>query len=206
MKMKTFLFALALFALVLSAPSALASTCAKDGYTTACWACQNQDTGAFDTITDVCKAKGKARASACMVANYPMASAKYFDGKCPTLERCIEQLQTCDAQQCTGDTHEKCTSVIHGFGSCSDCYVAADKCSTLAAKNCDLQCGDGKCEADQGETNCCQDCGCPQTGMTCGDDGFCFATGGGCWLPALPILLTALMGAAAEAAKHIKII
>jgi hypothetical protein len=65
-----------------------------------------------------------------MAAAHPLMVAEYYKGKCPPLEACVNELQTCLNTQCTGTDQQKCAS-----NACVQCNQKADQCAT-AIKSC----------------------------------------------------------------------
>jgi len=124
--MSKFMIAILVFGLIL-APLAFAG-CAADAYSKACASCSFDQYGKIDSS---CSGGYKASGTACVSASYPIMAAKYADGKCPQVDSCASELQSCVAQYNTGNDKADCQE-----GSVGVCYAAADQCTKSAAVKC----------------------------------------------------------------------
>lgn len=110
-----------------TAPLAFAG-CASDAYNKACASCSFDQYGKIDSS---CSGGYKASGTACVSASYPIMAAKYADGKCPEVDSCASELESCVAQYNSGDDRADCQE-----GSVGVCYAAADSCTKQAAIKC----------------------------------------------------------------------
>jgi hypothetical protein len=58
-------------------------------------------------------------------------SAQYAAGKCPQVDACAAELNSCAAQYSSGNDRADCQE-----GSVAVCYAAADSCVSSAARAC----------------------------------------------------------------------
>ncbi|MCX6695182.1 MAG: hypothetical protein NTU61_02655 [Candidatus Altiarchaeota archaeon] len=139
--------------------------CATDAFTASCGKCAFDSSG---KISENCYKGYQAKGAACVGVTYPGIAFQYPLGGCPAFQNCVDSLTSCSDFRCTGTDQGKCYDPF-----CRSCYEEADRCAERASKDCSAaaECGDGKCEADKGETsdNCCKDCKC-MTGMECKDN------------------------------------
>lgn len=120
------IIAVLVFGLVL-APLAFAG-CAADSYRKACTSCSFD---AFGNMDPSCWGGYKTSGTACVSASYPIMAAKYADGKCPQVDACASELQSCVSQYASGNDKADCQE-----GSVGVCYSAADACTKSAAVKC----------------------------------------------------------------------
>lgn len=116
--------------------ASFAVSCAVDAYRKTCASCPFDANGKVDRS---CSDGYKQSGIACTSAAYPIMSTKYAAGKCPQVDACAEQLQSCVAQVSTGDDRADCQE-----GSVMACYSAADSCTKRAALACgeiEKECG-----------------------------------------------------------------
>ncbi len=109
------------------APLAFAG-CALDAYKKACGSCSFDQYGKIDQS---CSGGYTAGGTACVSTSYPIMAAEYAAGKCPAVDSCASELQSCMAQVSTGDDRADCQE-----GSAETCYSAADVCTREAAVKC----------------------------------------------------------------------
>ena len=130
--------------------------CASAYYDMACRSCPIDKFGSMD---EECYDKYMALVKKCVFMKYPFAAGLWAIDKCPSLQLCVDRLETCIAIKCPGTDKEYCRSYV-----CGSCYREANKCSYRASFDCEAEavCGDGKCESDKGEkqSTCCKDCKC----------------------------------------------
>lgn len=102
--------------------------CAAVGYQNACNFCSFNSQG---KIEQQCYESYKTAGTTCTGAQYPITSAKYANGKCPQVDGCISELDSCTTQYRTGNDEEDCKE-----GSLAVCFAAADECMKQAAVTC----------------------------------------------------------------------
>ncbi len=124
--MSKLIIALLVFGLIL-APLAFAG-CAADSYRKACGSCSFDQYGKID---QTCSGGYKTSGTTCVSASYPIMAAKYAEGKCPEVDSCASELQSCVAQVSTGNDKADCQD-----GSVAVCYATADGCTKSAAAKC----------------------------------------------------------------------
>jgi hypothetical protein len=124
--MSKIIMAILFLGLVL-APLAFAG-CASDSYRKACASCSFDQYGKMDQS---CWGGYKASGTTCVSVSYPIMAGKYAEGKCPAIDSCASELQSCVAQYGTGDDKADCQE-----GSLAVCYAAADVCTKQAAVKC----------------------------------------------------------------------
>ena len=78
-----------------------------------------------------CYQEKQAGGIACVGTAHAIASAEYAAGKCPGIAACASQLQTCQAQQGSGNDKADCTD-----GGMGVCFAMSDSCVDKAALDC----------------------------------------------------------------------
>ena len=102
--------------------------CASSAYNKACTSCSFDQYGKMDSS---CWGGYKTSGTTCMTTSYPIMAGKYAEGKCPQVDECASELQSCAAQYSSGDDKADCQE-----GSLAICYAAADECTKKAAVTC----------------------------------------------------------------------
>jgi len=125
---KTTLALGALLALLVLSGSAFAMTCAADAYSRSCAGCSFDSNGKID---QKCYQEKKSAGIACVSSSHAIASAAYAAGKCPGIDACASELQSCQAQYSSGNDKADCAE-----GSVSVCFSASDHCVDRAAAEC----------------------------------------------------------------------
>ncbi|VVB98176.1 Uncharacterised protein [uncultured archaeon] len=113
---------------LLLAQAALASNCAAQAYSKACASCPFGPDGKIDQS---CSGGYQSSGVACSATAHPIANAQYAAGKCPQIQSCIDELNSCKAQYSSGNDSADCQE-----GSVSVCFSAADSCVDHAAAEC----------------------------------------------------------------------
>lgn len=157
MKRRVFVLCIILFlSLPLNAAAGDEARCASAYYDKACRNCAIDKYGSMD---EECYDKYMAVAKKCVFMEYPFAAGLWAIDKCPSLQLCVDRLETCTVIKCPGTDQEDCESY-----TCESCYREANKCAYRASFDCEAEavCGDGNCEPDKGEkqSTCCKDCMC----------------------------------------------
>ncbi|MEM3364020.1 MAG: hypothetical protein QXS93_00740 [Candidatus Micrarchaeia archaeon] len=114
--------------LVMGLAAASSVSCAADAYRKACASCPFDKNGKIDQS---CMGGYKTAGISCVSTSYPIMSAKYSAGKCPEVDACAAELQSCVSQYSTGNDRADCQE-----GSVSVCYSASDQCIRRAAIKC----------------------------------------------------------------------
>ncbi|MDD5171553.1 MAG: hypothetical protein PHF60_00795 [Candidatus ainarchaeum sp.] len=110
------------------APLAFAANCAASSYAGACSMCSFDAQG---RMADTCWQGYKLQGTTCMSSKYPIMATAYSQGKCPQVDECASELQSCIAQYSSGDDKADCQE-----GSLAVCYAASDECVKSAAVKC----------------------------------------------------------------------
>jgi len=119
------------FALLLFSGAAFAGmSCAADAYARSCSGCPFDANGKID---QKCYQEKKSAGIACVSTSHAIASAAYAAGKCPGIDACASELQSCQSSYASGNDKADCAE-----GSVSVCFSASDQCVDKAA----LECGE----------------------------------------------------------------
>lgn len=118
----------ALMALVFLAGIASAG-CGSEAYARACSSCSFDANGKMETS---CYNGIKTSAISCYTTAYPVTYANYTQGKCPEVDDCISELESCKAQYTSGNDREDCRE-----GSVGVCFASADACMSRTAAKCE---------------------------------------------------------------------
>ena len=116
---------MALLALV---PLASAESCGAEAYANSCKGCHFQD-GRMDPA---CYEGYQTSGEACLFAAYPLSVTAYENKKCPAIQYCIDQLNSCKASASTGNDENDCQGT-----AVAACFIAGDACIDDATKHCD---------------------------------------------------------------------
>lgn len=116
------------FFLLMLVSIGFSASCASQAYQKSCASCNFDANGKIDRS---CSSGYQSSGTACVSASYPIAAAKYAQGKCPAIDACASELRTCQAQYSSGNDKADCQE-----GSVSVCYSAADQCVSSAARQC----------------------------------------------------------------------
>jgi hypothetical protein len=127
---KTILIGTLIALLLLSGAAFAGMTCSADAYRNSCAGCAFDANGKID---QKCYQEKKSAGIACVSASHAIASAAYAAGKCPGIDTCASQLQSCQAQMSSGNDSADCKE-----GSMNTCFAAADICVDSAS----LECGE----------------------------------------------------------------
>ena len=125
---KTILIGTALALLLLSGVAFAGMTCAADAYRNSCSGCGFDENG---KMNQSCYQEKKAGGIACVSGAHAIASAQYAIGKCPGIDTCASQLQSCQSQASSGNDKADCEE-----GSSAVCFAASDYCVDSAAREC----------------------------------------------------------------------
>lgn len=110
------------------AGASFAASCSVDSYRNACSGCSFDANGKIDKE---CMNGKKSAGIACVSSSYPRMSIEYAQGKCPQVDECSAQLQSCLSQMGTGNDKADCAE-----GSSMTCYAISDQCVQKAAGKC----------------------------------------------------------------------
>ncbi len=122
---RTIIFAVLALIVMASLSSA---GCATTAYQQACTLCNFDAQG---KINQTCSQQYQESGTACVSAQYPVASAAFAAGKCPGIQTCADTLQTCKAAIASGNDSEDCQG-----GVMTQCFKDADLCVAKAAADC----------------------------------------------------------------------
>jgi len=103
--------------------------CGSEAYAGACSSCSFDASGSMESS---CSSGIQTSAVSCYMQRYPVTYANYTQGKCPEVDNCISELQSCKAQYQTGNDRADCQE-----GSVSVCFAAADSCMASVAQKCE---------------------------------------------------------------------
>jgi hypothetical protein len=78
-----------------------------------------------------CYQEKRSAGIGCVGTSHAIASAAYAQGKCPGIDACASELQSCQAQYSSGNDSSDCKE-----GSVSVCFAASDQCVDKAALDC----------------------------------------------------------------------
>ena len=150
-----------LFLVLLSSFVSALVTCSTDSFDSICSTCSFTK----GRVDPTCKDAKEESAKTCLATSYPVMSVKYGLGMCDALDKCVEKLRSCNNILCAGNDESDCNTA-----ACRTCYLAADRCAKMAARDCadKEKCGNNICSDRAGEDKdtCCIDCGC-ETGYQC---------------------------------------
>jgi len=104
------------------------ASCAADSYRDSCKYCSFDADGKMNKS---CYEKSQETGIGCLATSYPIASAQYASGKCPGIDECTSELNSCKAQYETGNDKADCQE-----GSIGVCFAAADECVKKAVGKC----------------------------------------------------------------------
>ena len=107
---------------------AFAGDCAISSYRSSCSDCTFDAAGKMDQS---CYKAKQAAGTACLTTSNPLLAKAYAEGKCPQVDTCISELNSCKAQYSSGNDSADCKE-----GSVSVCFSAADSCVQSAAAKC----------------------------------------------------------------------
>jgi len=102
--------------------------CAQDAYNKACNSCSFDANGKIDKS---CQGGYQSSGTTCVSTSYPIMAGQYASGKCPQVDACAAELQSCTSQYGSGNDKNDCQE-----GSMAVCYGAADECVKQAATKC----------------------------------------------------------------------
>jgi hypothetical protein len=129
---KLFLNMALLLGLVFTGSAFAVASCAENAYQNACANCPfDNETGKMDQS---CYKDYQGRGTACVAANYVVASVMHSEGKCGEIDRCAEKLTECKAQASSGNDKADC-----GPGQVAKCFASADMCVYNASEACTKQ-------------------------------------------------------------------
>ena len=123
----TFILKSALLILVF-AGIVFAGDCSINAYKASCSQCKFDSTGKIDQD---CYKTQQAAGTACLTTSNPLLAKAYAEGKCPQVDTCISELNSCKAQYSTANDSFDCKE-----GSVSTCFTGADQCVVSAAAKC----------------------------------------------------------------------
>ena len=118
----------ALFLLVLLCRTVFADGCAETARIRACSECDFDANGKMDPD---CYNNIKSNAITCYAVTYPIAYKNYTEGKCPGIDTCVSNWDSCVNSYKSGNDSEDCKNAFMGA-----CYVNADFCVESAARRC----------------------------------------------------------------------
>ncbi len=122
MKLKILLIALLICGV------AYASTCSYDAYINACNHCRFDASGKMnETCYDLYQQDGKD----CVAVSHPILASNYKAGKCPQVDTCASQLQSCKSTYETGNDSVDCKNFL-----VESCFKESDQCVEKAVQDC----------------------------------------------------------------------
>ena len=107
---------------------AFAGDCSINAYRASCSQCKFDSAGKIDS--DCAKAQ-QAAGTACLTTSNPLLAKAYAEGKCPQIDACISELNSCKTEYSTKNDSFDCKE-----GSVSTCYTGADQCVVSAGAKC----------------------------------------------------------------------
>ncbi|MCX6771068.1 MAG: hypothetical protein NTX79_03360 [Candidatus Micrarchaeota archaeon] len=125
---KTILFGTIIALVLLSGVAFAGMTCAADAYRNSCAGCSFDASG---KMNQTCYQEKKAGGIACVSTSHAIASAAYAAGKCPGIDACASQLQSCQSQEGSGNDKADCSE-----GGMGVCFALSDSCVDKAALDC----------------------------------------------------------------------
>jgi len=122
MKLKLLLIALLICGV------AYASTCSYDSYRKACQYCKFDARGKMnETCYDLYQQDGKD----CIAVSHPILASNYQEKKCPQVDTCASELQSCKNTYETGNDSVDCKNFL-----VETCFKESDQCIEKAVKDC----------------------------------------------------------------------
>jgi len=124
---KTFIIAL-VFGIIILSSVTFASTCAAKAYQNSCSACPFDANG---KMNQSCYEGYQSSGVSCFGTSHPIAMTQFTQGKCPQVQECVDELNTCKTQYSSGNDSADCQE-----GSVAICFAATDSCVDQASSEC----------------------------------------------------------------------
>ncbi|MCX6777004.1 MAG: hypothetical protein NTY73_03495 [Candidatus Micrarchaeota archaeon] len=105
-----------------------ASQCSINSYADSCKYCKFDSTG---KMNETCYKSYNARGQECIAVHHPILASNYKDGKCPDVDACASQLQSCKNSFSLGDDKVDCNNPL-----VRECFTDADACIAKAVEKC----------------------------------------------------------------------
>ena len=120
---------LVLFAVVLAFSGlSYAMDCATSAYSQSCEKCSFLSNGKMGPI---CYNEWQEWGKKCIAEKRPFLASKYNEGKCPAIDACAAELESCKSAVSTGNDYKDCLNPLVGV-----CFVEADACVAKAEEKC----------------------------------------------------------------------
>jgi hypothetical protein len=107
------------------------SGCVEDSYFDSCTECTFDESGKMD---ESCREKHEDAGTACLVAAHPQLTYLYMENKCPELNDCHMEAESCRQAAGTGSDRKDCMNP-----SVRKCFQRADSCISRAVSKCDAR-------------------------------------------------------------------
>jgi hypothetical protein len=108
--------------------AAYASTCSYDAFMQACHSCTFDASG---KMNQSCYEQYQQSGQSCVAVTYPVLAGVYKAGKCPQVDTCASELQSCKSIYETGNDSADCNNP-----QIEECFIQSDVCVDKAASAC----------------------------------------------------------------------
>jgi hypothetical protein len=122
MKLKILLIALLICGV------AYAAECSYNAYADACHVCPVNE---FGKMNQECYNVKQGDGEACIAEYYPILAANYKAGKCPQVDTCASELQSCKNRYASGNDSVDCNN-----SQIASCFKQSDQCVEKAVNDC----------------------------------------------------------------------
>jgi len=102
--------------------------CSFSSYSDACQYCKFDSRG---NMNKTCYDKYIADGKTCIAVNHPILASKYKEGKCPQVDTCASQLDSCKSLVSVGNDSKDCYNPL-----VQECFTEADQCIDEAVDKC----------------------------------------------------------------------
>jgi hypothetical protein len=105
-----------------------ATQCSLESYVKAC---QNCPVDSYGKMNQTCYEKYQEEGKTCIALNHPILASKYKEGKCPQIDTCTSELETCKSGVSTGNDTADCKNFL-----VEACFKESDQCVAKAVEDC----------------------------------------------------------------------
>ena len=82
-------------------------------------------------MNQTCYEKYQEEGKTCIAINHPILASKYDEGKCPQMDTCASELDSCKSTYETGNDSADCKNFL-----VEACFKASDQCVAKAVQEC----------------------------------------------------------------------